>query len=73
MVQVSGYELLRQVRADPNLRETPFVIMTTRERAHFFNTARQAGVNACLVKAFTAATLRQEIEVSGFRRFTSNS
>ncbi|TXN76590.1 response regulator [Methylobacterium sp. WL18] len=65
MDQVTGYELLRRVRADPALRETLFVMMTTREQAHCFEAARRAGVNGCLIKPFTPASLRQTIEAVG--------
>ena len=62
MHPMTGYELLRQVREDPQLRETPFVIMTTKEQAHCFIAARRAGVNACLVKPFMPAALRETIQ-----------
>jgi two-component system chemotaxis response regulator CheY len=62
MHPMTGYELLRQVRDDPQLRETPFVIMTTKEQAHCFVAARRAGVNACLIKPFMPAALRETIE-----------
>ena len=62
MLPMTGYELLRHVRKDPNLRETPFVMMTTKEQVHCFAAARRAGVNACLVKPFMPAALRQTIE-----------
>ncbi|WP_267360945.1 MULTISPECIES: response regulator [unclassified Methylobacterium] len=62
MDQVTGYELLRRVRADPDLRETPFLMMTTKEQAHCFEAARRAGVNGCLIKPFSPAALRKAIE-----------
>ncbi|MCJ2111911.1 response regulator [Methylobacterium sp. E-025] len=62
MHPMTGYELLRQVREDPQLRETPFVIMTTKDQAHCFVAARRAGVNACLVKPFMPAALRETIK-----------
>ncbi|TXN24355.1 response regulator [Methylobacterium sp. WL30] len=62
MHPMTGYELLRQVRDDPHLRETPFVIMTTKEQAHCFVAARRAGVNACLIKPFMPAALRETIK-----------
>ncbi|TXN14701.1 response regulator [Methylobacterium sp. WL122] len=62
MLPMTGYELLREVRDDPQLRETPFIIMTTKEQAHCFIAARRAGVNACLVKPFMPAALRETVE-----------
>jgi len=59
MFPMSGFELLRRVRDDRRLRETLFVIMTTKEHAHAFTAVRRAGVNACLVKPFMPADLRR--------------
>lgn len=58
---MTGYELLRPVRTDPALRQTPFVMMTTAEQADSFPAARRAGVNACLIEPFTPAKLRETI------------
>ncbi|MCJ2125865.1 response regulator [Methylobacterium sp. J-077] len=62
MFPMSGLELLRTVREDRRLRETLFVVMTTKEQAHAFTAARRAGVNACLIKPFMPAALREVIE-----------
>ncbi|TXN21822.1 response regulator [Methylobacterium sp. WL9] len=62
MSPMTGYELLRRVRADESLRETPFVMMTTPTQAENFVRARQAGVNRCLLKPFSPAALRTAIE-----------
>lgn len=61
MFPMSGFELLRRVRDDRRLRETLFVIMTTKEHAHAFTAVRRAGVNACLVKPFMPADLRKTL------------
>ena len=61
MFPMSGFELLRRVRDDRRLRETLFVIMTTKEHAHAFTAVRRAGVNACLVKPFMPADLRRTL------------
>ena len=62
MFPMSGFELLRHVREDRRLRETLFVMMTTKEQAHAFTAVRRAGVNACLVKPFMPAALRKTLE-----------
>ena len=62
MFPMSGFDLLRHVREDRRLRETLFVMMTTKEQAHAFTAARRAGVNACLVKPFMPAVLRKTLE-----------
>jgi two-component system, chemotaxis family, chemotaxis protein CheY len=61
MFPMSGFELLRRVRDDRRLRETLFVMMTTKEHAHAFTAVRRAGVNACLVKPFMPADLRRTL------------
>lgn len=57
MYPMTGLELLRRVREDRRLRETPFVMMTTKEHAQAFAVARRARVNACLIKPFMPAAL----------------
>ena len=62
MFPMSGFDLLRHVREDRRLRETLFVMMTTKEHAHAFTAARRAGVNACITKPFMPAALRKTLE-----------
>lgn len=62
MSPMSGIELLRHVREDSRLRETLFVMMTTKEHAHAFTAVQRAGVNACLIKPFMPAMLRKTLE-----------
>lgn len=62
MVPMTGYELLRTLRADEALRGVPFVMMTTPQYAQNFMAAGKAGVDACLVKPFSAAALRDTIQ-----------
>lgn len=62
MSPMSGFELLRHVREDRRLRETLFVMMTTKEHSHAFTAVRRAGVNACLTKPFMPAALRKTLE-----------
>ncbi|KOX59204.1 hypothetical protein ADL19_05740 [Streptomyces purpurogeneiscleroticus] len=62
MFPMTGFELLRYVREDRRLRETPFVMMTTKQHAHAFTAARKTGVDACLIKPFMPADLRKVIK-----------
>ena len=62
MEPMSGYELLRQVRADPALGETPFIMVTAESKTDKVVAARKAGVNNYIVKPFNAQTLRAKIE-----------
>ena len=62
MEPMSGYELLLQVRADPALGETPFIMVTAESKTDNVIAAMKAGVNNYIVKPFNAQTLRTKIE-----------
>jgi two-component system, chemotaxis family, chemotaxis protein CheY len=62
MEPMSGYELLLQVRADPALGETPFIMVTAESKKDNVIAARKAGANNDIVKPFNAQTLRAKIE-----------
>jgi two-component system, chemotaxis family, chemotaxis protein CheY len=59
---MSGYELLREVRADLALSETPFIMVTAESKTDNVIAARKAGVSNYIVKPFNAQTLRAKIE-----------
>src|SRR2546421_11730239 len=62
MEPMTGYELLREVRADPNLATTPFIMITAESKTENVIAAKKAGVNNYIVKPFNAATLKTKIE-----------
>ena len=62
MEPTSGYELLQQVRADPHLGETPFIMVTAESKTENVIAAKKAGVNNYIVKPFNAQTLKAKIE-----------
>src|SRR6267378_5997611 len=45
MEPMTGYELLREVRADPNLATTPFIMITAESKTENVIAAKKAGVN----------------------------
>jgi two-component system chemotaxis response regulator CheY len=61
MAPMDGYELLRQVRADPDLEKLPFMMVTAEPRVERVLKAREAGVNGFLAKPFTRASLKQQM------------
>ena len=63
MEPMTGYELLKQVRADQNLAGTPFIMVTAESKTENVIAAKQAGVNNYIVKPFNAETLRSKIEM----------
>ncbi len=62
MEPMTGFDLLRQVRADPDLSDTPFIMVTAESKTENVIAARKAGVNNYIVKPFNAQTLKAKIE-----------
>jgi two-component system chemotaxis response regulator CheY len=62
MEPMTGYDLLRQVRSDPGLGETPFIMITAESKTDNVIAAKKAGVNNYIVKPFNAQTLKAKIE-----------
>ena len=62
MEPMTGYELLREVRADDTLSRTPFIMVTAESKTDNVIAAKKAGVNNYIVKPFNAATLKSKIE-----------
>ena len=62
MEPMTGYELLRHVRADENLRTTPFIMVTAESKTENVIAAKKAGVNNYIVKPFNAQTLKGKID-----------
>ena len=62
MEPMSGYELLQEVRADPELAALPFIMVTAESKTENVIAAKKAGVSNYIVKPFNAQTLRNKIE-----------
>ena len=62
MEPMTGYDLLKEVRADPNLSQTPFIMITAESKTENVIAAKKAGVNNYIVKPFNAATPKTKIE-----------
>jgi two-component system chemotaxis response regulator CheY len=62
MEPMTGYELLKQVRSNPRLAKTPFIMVTAESKTENVIAAKKAGVNNYIVKPFNAETLRYKIE-----------
>ena len=62
MEPMTGYELLKEVRADPGLNKTPFIMVTAESKTENVIAAKKAGVSNYIVKPFNAQTLRNKIE-----------
>jgi two-component system, chemotaxis family, chemotaxis protein CheY len=62
MEPMTGYDLLREVRANPALSKTPFIMITAESKTENVIAAKKAGVSNYIVKPFNAATLRIKME-----------
>jgi two-component system, chemotaxis family, chemotaxis protein CheY len=62
MEPMSGYDLLRELRNDPALKRTPFIMVTSESKTENVIAAKKAGVNNYIVKPFNAQTLKAKIE-----------
>jgi two-component system chemotaxis response regulator CheY len=62
MEPMTGYELLKEVRADEQLRTTPFIMVTAESKTENVIAAKKAGVNNYIVKPFNAQTLKAKID-----------
>lgn len=62
MPGMTGIDLLKAVRADPELARLPVLMVTAEAKREQIIMAAQAGVNGYVVKPFTAGTLKEKIE-----------
>jgi two-component system chemotaxis response regulator CheY len=62
MEPMTGYDLLQEVRADPRLAETPFIMVTAESKTENVIAAKKAGVSNYIVKPFNAQTLKTKID-----------
>ena len=61
MEPMTGYEFLKEVRADNQLKDTPFIMVTAESKTDNVIAAKKAGVNNYIVKPFNAATLKTKL------------
>ena len=62
MQSMTGYDFLQEVRGDPGLKQTPFIMVTAEFKIENVIAAKKAGVNNYIVKPFDAQTLKAKIE-----------
>ena len=62
MPNMTGLELLRKVRSDEQLSDTPFLMVTAEAQQENILEAVHARVSNYIVKPFTADTLKQKID-----------
>jgi two-component system chemotaxis response regulator CheY len=62
MEPMSGIQLLEHIRADPNLRHIPFIMITSESSVGRVVSAKEAGADNYIVKPVCAATLRAKVD-----------
>lgn len=62
MQPMTGFELLKVVRADEVLKTMPFIMVTAESKVENVQAARQAGVNNYIIKPFSAAVLKAKLK-----------
>ncbi len=62
MAPMTGYDLLQEVRKDPALTTTPFIMVTAESKTENVIAAKKAGVSNYIVKPFNAQTLKNKID-----------
>ena len=61
MPNMTGIDLLKEIRADDNLKHLPVLMVTAEAKKENIISAAQAGANGYIVKPFTAATLEEKL------------
>ncbi len=61
MEPMTGIELLREMRADENLKHIPFIMITAESKSENVIAAKKAGVSNYIVKPFNAETLKTKL------------
>jgi CheY-like chemotaxis protein len=67
MPRMHGYELVREIRFLPNLRELPVIMVTSRSGTKHREEAAQAGASGYLTKPFNMQSLQEMIQRWGKR------
>ncbi len=62
MPNMTGIDLLRKVRATPQIKDIPFLMVTAEAKQENIVEAIKAGVSNYIVKPFTAATLDEKVK-----------
>jgi two-component system chemotaxis response regulator CheY len=62
MPNMTGIELLRNIRADAGLKHLPVLMVTAEAKKENIIEAAQAGASGYVVKPFTAATLDEKLK-----------
>ncbi len=71
MPLMDGFELLKQIKADPALRHLPVLLVTTETQKDDVLRAAQSGAAGYIVKPFSRATLEDKLQKIMDKRATA--
>ncbi len=64
MEPMTGLQLLREIRADADLQDLPFIMVTAESKTEHVVAAKRAGVSNYIMKPFNAHVVRNRIEAT---------
>ncbi len=67
MPEMNGLDFVRAVRADPNYRKLPIMMVTTETEASQMGKALAAGANEYVTKPFTKDTIQGKLKLLGIK------
>ncbi len=67
MPEMNGLDFVRAVRADPNYRKLPIMMVTTETEASQMGKALAAGANEYVTKPFTKDTIQGKFKLFGIK------
>jgi two-component system chemotaxis response regulator CheY len=67
MPEVNGFELLQQMRRNPELASVVVVMVTTETELDRMAAALEAGANEYVMKPFTREILVEKLQLAGIR------
>ena len=62
MSKMSGMELLKQIRSDPNLKHIPVLMVSDDDLQENIVAATKAGLNAYIIRPFEVKTFAEKLE-----------
>ncbi|WP_088533788.1 response regulator transcription factor [Geobacter sp. DSM 9736] len=60
--EMNGFEVCRQIRANPIVSQTPVVMLTAKKNGQDFEQGKECGANAYITKPFKSAKVIEIIE-----------
>ncbi len=64
MPDITGYDVLKMIRADPILKDTKVIMVTAEKSSEQVIASAKAGVNGYIIKPFNANEIKNKIEVA---------